>query len=199
MNRMLILALVLALALALPCPGAAESAFTPPSQEGLDAATAVVAMHAAAMEGVIGSDYRFSELAGGDSIYVLYTDPVQRNYLMVSLAGEGNSRADMAVIQSYSLHEFRTNALDSLTALSSSFIVEERWPEFVAWRDENAALIEAAAEAGADVELTYYTGDYITCAVSLFHRAEGPMFTALVSWNAPLSAEDIDALMNAEE
>jgi len=167
-----------------------------PSQAGLDAASAVTAMHAAVMEGVIGSDYRFSVLAGGDSIYVLYTDAEAKNYLMVSLTGEDNSLADIAVMQSYSLIEFDTNVMDSLAALATPFIGEESWESFGKWRADNSALIGEAARSGKDVELTYYTGEYIACAVSLYHTDEGPLFTALISWNTPLSAEDITALMD---
>ena len=178
--------------------GQAEPA-TAPSQEGLDAAGAVVAMHAAVMEGVIGSDYRFSELAGGDSIYVLYTDPEMRNYLMISLDEESHTRADMAVIQCYSLKEFDTNGLDSLAALATPFIGSESWEAFEGWLLSTAADIRDAALSGGDVELTYYTGTYIACAMSLYHTDDGPMFTLIASWNTPLSAEDVSALMTEEE
>lgn len=170
-----------------------------PSQEGLDAAGAVVAMHAAVMEGVIGSDYRFSELAGGDSIYVLYTDPETRNYLMISLDDESHTRADMAVIQCYSLKEFDTNGLDSLAALATPFVGSESWENFESWLDSTAAALRGAALSGRDVELTYYTGTYIACAMSLYHTDSGPMFTLIASWNTPLSADDVSALMAEEE
>lgn len=170
-----------------------------PSQEGLDAAGAVVAMHAAVMEGVIGSDYRFSELAGGDSIYVLYTDPEMRNYLMISLDDESHARADMAVIQCYSLKEFDTNGLDSLSALATPFVGSESWEDFESWMGSRAATLREACLSGADVELTYYTGTYIACAMSLYQTDDGPMFTLIVSWNTPLSAEDVSALMMEEE
>ena len=169
-----------------------------PSQAGLDAAAAVVAMHAAVMEGVIGSDYRFSEIAGGESIFVLYTDDEAKNHLMISLVGEELSQADMAVIQSTSLIEFDTNVLDSLAALSTPFIGEEDWADFEKWMADNSALIGTAARSRRDVELTYYTGKYIVCGVSLYHDAQGPLFTALISWNTPLTAESVNALMEGE-
>lgn len=178
---------------------AGQAAPAAPSQEGLDAAGAVTAMHAALMEGVIGSDYRFSELAGGDSIYVLYTDPEARNYLMISLDEESRTRADMAVIQCYSLKEFDINGLDSLSALATPFVGSESWTDFESWRDSTAATLRDAALSGSDVELTYYTGTYIACAMSLYHTDDGPMFTLIVSWNTPLSAEDVSALMTEEE
>lgn len=178
---------------------AGQAAPATPSQEGLDAAGAVTAMHAAVMEGVIGSDYRFSELAGGDSIYVLYTDPEMRNYLMISLDEESRTRADMAVIQCYSLKEFDINGLDSLSALATPFVGSESWADFESWRDSTAATLRDAALSGSDVELTYYTGTYIACAMSLYHTDDGPMFTLIVSWNTPLSAEDVSALMTEEE
>lgn len=178
---------------------AGQAVPTAPSQEGLDAAGAVTAMHAAVMEGVIGSDYRFSELAGGDSIYVLYTDPEARNYLMISLDEESRTRADMAVIQCYSLKEFDINGLDSLSALATPFVGSESWTDFESWRDSTAATLRDAALSGSDVELTYYTGTYIACAMSLYHTGDGPMFTLIVSWNTPLSAEDVSALMMEEE
>lgn len=178
--------------------GRAEQAGMP-SQDGLDAASAVVAMHAAVMEGVIGSDYRFSQLAGGDSIYVLYTDPETRNYLMISLDDEEHARADMAVIQCYSLKEFDTNGLDSLAALATPFIGSESWADFDSWLDATAETIRSAAISGGDVDLTYYTGTYIACALSLYHADDGPMFTLIISWNAPLSADDVGALMTEED
>ena len=171
---------------------------TMPSQDGIDAASALVAMHAAVMDGVIGSDYRFSEIAGGDSIFVLYTDDEAKNYLMVSLTGEDNSLADMAVMQSYSLFEFDTNIMDSMAALATPFIGDEDWADFEKWMADNSALIGKAAREGNDVELTYYTGKYVVCAVSLYHDGTSPMFTALVSWNSPLSDEDITALMEGD-
>lgn len=195
MRKLISMAMILMLA----CVIALAEPVNTPSQDGLDAAGAVVAMHAAVMEGVIGSDYRFSELAGGDSIYVLYTDPEARNYLMISLDSETHTRADIAVIQCYSLKEFDTNGLDSLAALATPFVGSESWENFEDWTASTAATIRSAALSGNDVELTYYTGTYIACAMSLYHTESGPLFTLIVSWNAPLSAEDIGALMAEEE
>lgn len=195
MRKLISMAMILMLA----CVIALAEPVNTPSQDGLDAAGAVVAMHAAVMEGVIGSDYRFSELAGGDSIYVLYTDPEARNYLMISLDSETHTRADIAVIQCYSLKEFDTNGLDSLAALATPFVGSESWESFEDWTASTAATIRSAALSGNDVELTYYTGTYIACAMSLYHTESGPLFTLIVSWNAPLSAEDIGALMAEEE
>lgn len=171
-----------------------------PSAAGLDAASAVNAMHEAVMRDVIDSEYRFSQPAGGDSIFVLYTDEIAENYLMVSLTGEG--RADMAVIQCYELAEFFRNGLDSLTALAMPFIPEDNFEVFEKWRDDTANEIRAATVAGTDVDITYYTGEYIACAMSLSHQdgAENDMlFTALVSWHAPLSADDVTLIMEAGE
>ena len=165
-----------------------------PSQAGLDAAQALTAMHDAVMADVLESDYRFSELAGADSLYVLYTDPETKNFLMVSLGETGDS-ADIAVIQSYSLAEFDKHALLSLTALAMPFIPEENFAAFEEWRADTAALAAEAAAEGSDMELTYYTGEYIACAMSVFHDDAGPMFTALVSWHTPLTAEDITLRM----
>jgi len=176
---------------------AQESLQTYPAQSGLDAATAVTAMHAAVMRDFIGSDYRFSQLAGADSIFVLFTDDENKNYLMISLTDETDSRADMAVIQGYTLMEFETNCLDSLTAIAMPFIPEANLPAFEEWRDGTGKVIADAYRSGADVELTYYTGEYITCAMSLMHTggANECLFTAVVSWNAPLTSEDISSLM----
>lgn len=181
------------------CLSAQAEPVNTPSQEGLDAAGAVVAMHAAVMEGVIGSDYRFSELAGGDSIYVLYTDPETRNYLMISLDDESRTRVDMAVIQCYSMKEFDTNGLDSLSALATPFVGSESWEDFESWLNSTAETIRGAALSGNDVELTYYTGTYIACAMSLYHTDGGPMFTLITCWNTPLSADDVSELMTGEE
>ena len=165
-----------------------------PAQSGLDAAQALTAMHDAVMADVYETDYRFSELAGGDALYVLYTDAENRNFLMVSL-GEAGDSADIAVLQSYSLAEFDKHALLSLTALATPFVPEENFPAFEQWRDETAALVADAAASGSDMELTYYTGEYIACAMSVFHDDAGPLFTALVSWHTPLTAEDITLRM----
>ena len=165
-----------------------------PAQSGLDAAQALTAMHDAVMADVYETDYRFSELAGGDALYVLYTDAENRNFLMVSL-GEAGDSADIAVLQSYSLAEFDKHALLSLTALATPFVPEENFPAFEQWRDETAALVADAAASGSDMELTYYTGEYIACAMSVFHDDAGPLFTALISWHTPLTAEDITLRM----
>jgi len=154
----------------------------------------VAAMHDAMMRDYMETDYTLSELAGAETLYVLYTDADARNFLMVSLGEAGNS-ADIAVIQSYSLAEFDKHALLSLTALSLPFIPEENLPAFEEWRDATAEAVAAAAAKGQDMELTYYTGEYIACAMSVFHDDAGPMFTALVSWNTPLTADDISLRM----
>ena len=194
MRKLILMIMILIMA----CAAGQAEPVKAPSQEGLDAAGAVVAMHAAVMEGVIGSDYRFSELAGGDSIYVLYTDPEARNYLMISLDEDSHTRADMAVIQCYSLKEFDTNGLDSLSALATPFVGSESWEDFESWLNSTAETVRAAALSDSDVELTYYTGTYIACAMSLYHTDEGPMFTLIASWHTPLSAEDVSALMTEE-
>ena len=67
MKRILILALCALLTVGTLPALAAEM----PCQEGLDAATALVAMHEAVLRDVLDSDFRFSQVAGGDSIYVL--------------------------------------------------------------------------------------------------------------------------------
>ena len=171
-----------------------------PAQEGLDAASAVNAMHAAVMRDVLGSEYSFSQLAGGDSIFVLYTDEAGENYLMVSLTQEG--RADMAVIQCYSLEQFRTNGLDSLTALAMPFIPEDKFDSFEKWREDSAGSAQSALLTGMDMDLTYYTGEYVACAMSVAHQegaANAALLTAVVSWHAPLSAEDVTLIMEGGE
>ena len=187
---MRILVLLLAFLL-LPAAGIAESL---PLQAGLDAAQAVAAMHDAVMADVLGRDYRFSELAGADGIFVLYTDPEAHSYLMVSL-GEAGDSADMAIVQSYTLAEFDNYALPSMTALATPFIPDDNFAAFEEWRDATASAVAAAAANGSDMELTYYTGEYIACAMSVYHDDVGAMFTALVSWHTPLTAEDITLRM----
>lgn len=165
-----------------------------PSQAGLDAAQAVAAMHDAVMRDVLDGGISFSEPVGGDELFVLYSDGEERSFLMVSL-GEAGDSADIAVLQSYSLVDFDKRALLSLTALAMPFIPEENFEAFELWRDDTAALVAGAATAGTDMELTYYTGDFIACAMSVYHDAAGPIFTALVSWHTPLTAEDITLRM----
>lgn len=183
--------IVLALALMFICRACAE---TLPSQAGLDAAQAVVGMHNAVMADVLGGGISYGEPVGGDALFVLYADDGSQNFMMVSL-GEAGDRADIAVLQSYSLADFDNSALLSLTALATPFVPDENWASFEKWRDDTAAAVAEAARNGADMELTYYTGEYISCAMSVFHDGAGPMFTALVSWNEPLSAEDITTRM----
>ena len=167
-----------------------------PSQAGLDAAQAVMAMHDAVMSEILESEVCYPELAGGDELFVLYSDAESRNFLMISL-GESGDSADMAVLQSYTLAEFDRKALISLTALATPFIPEVNRDSFEEWRDATAQAVAAAAADGADLELTYYTGEYIACAMSVYHDATGPMFTALVSWHEPLTAEAVTARMES--
>ena len=127
--------IIMILALMLSSCASGESL---PQQAGLDAAQAVAAMHDAMMRDYMETDYTLSELAGAETLYVLYTDADARNFLMVSLGEAGNS-ADIAVIQSYSLAEFDKHALLSLTALSLPFIPEENLPAF----EEYNELLEA--------------------------------------------------------
>ncbi len=191
----LLLAVLLSLSF---CAYAQESLDSYPAQSGLDAAMAVTGMHAAVMHDVIGSDYSFSQIAGGDSIFVLFTDEFERNYLMISLTTEEDSRADMAIIQCYSLMEFETNGLDSLTAIAMPFIPEANYASFEEWRDSTRITLAEAYHNRNDVELTYYTGEYITCAMSLMHTDDDSgdvLFTLIVSWNTPLTAENITSLM----
>ena len=183
--------IIMILALMFACCACAESL---PSQSGLDAAQAVVGMHNAVITDVFGGEACYSEPVGGDGLFVLYADAESKNFLMVSL-GETGDRADIAVLQSYTLADFDKSALLSLTALAMPFIPEENWVTFEQWRDDTAAAVAEKAAGRADFELTYYTGEYISCAMSLYHDAAGPMFTALVSWNEPLSAADITTRM----
>ena len=187
-----------ALMLIISCACADESLTDYPAQSGLDAAMAVNAMHAAVMRDVIGSGYTFSELAGGDSIFVLFTDAEAMNYLMISLTDEDKPRADMAVIQCYTLKEFETNGLDSMTAVALPFIPEENLGTFEKWREDTRMTVADAFRGGKDIELTYYTGEYVTCAMSLMNNGGGDaLFTVIVSWNTPLTAENITSLMEA--
>ena len=175
---------------------AESSLLTYPSQPGLDAAMAINGMHDAVMRDVLGTDYSFSQLAGGDEIFVLFTDSESENYLMISLTDEADSRADMAIIQSYSLKEFETHAMDSLTAIAMPFIPEEHLTAFEQWRDNTRLAAAEAYKNNQDMELTYYTGEYITCAMSVMHDSpDRILFTAIVSWNVPLTADDISAIM----
>ena len=190
---------LLAILMMICCAAAvnAESSLqTYPSQSGLDAAMALCGMHDAVMRDVLGADYSFSQLAGGDEIFVLFTDAEEKNYLMISLTDEVESRADMAIIQSYSLKEFETHALDSLTAIAMPFIPEEHLEAFEQWREDTCLTAANAYKNSQDMELTYYTGEYITCAMSVMHDGQDRiLFTAIVSWNVPLTADDISAIM----
>ena len=182
--------LIFIMLLAFSCAYAEDA----PSQAGLDAAQAVVAMHDAVMTDVLEQDIFYPEISGASSLYVLYSDAEARNFLMVSLGETGDS-ADIAVLQSYSLAEFDKKSLVSLTALAAPFIPEENRQSFDEWRDATAADVAEAASTGSDMELTYYTGEYIACAMSVFHDDAGPMFTAVVSWHTPMTAEDITLRM----
>ena len=192
--------LILAIALIFAffcCAYAQQSLDSYPAQSGLDAAMAVNAMHSAVMNDVLHSDYAFSELAGADTIFVLFPDPNEKNYMMVSLSTDEEPRADMAIVQCYSLIEFETNGLDSLTALALPFIPEANVAGFESWRDSTKLDVIEAFRRGYDFELTYYTGEFITCAMSLMHTDNDVLFTLIVSWNTPLSAENITSLMEA--
>ena len=196
MRKLILIFIALMLAATGVC--ADESLTDLPAQSGLDAAMAANAMHAAVMRDVIGSDYTFSEIAGGDSIFVLFTDAEAVNYLMISLTDEDEPRADMAVIQCYTLKEFETNGLDSMTAMALPFIPEENLGSFEKWREDTRLTVADAFRSGESVELTYYTGEYVTCAMSLMNNGGGDaLFTAIVSWNTPLTAENITSLMEA--
>jgi len=193
-----LLLLIIAAFFSASCACALEATY--PNQSGLDAAMAVSAMHTAVMRDVLGSEYSFSELAGGDYIFVLFTDEDDKNYLMVSLTDEKESRADMAIIQCYTLKEFETNGLDSLTAIAMPFIPEENFPEFESWRDSTCKTVADAYRKNTDVELTYYTGKYVTCAMSYTcSDPDAMLFTLIVSWNTPLTADDISSIMEAPE
>lgn len=166
-----------------------------PSQAGLDAASALVAMHEAVLRDVLGSDFRFSQVAGGDSIYVLYSDESGRDFLMVSLGGDAHDRVDMAVIQCYNEGEFLKNGLDSMKGLALPFLTEAGAQEWDAWRAEMENTLSTAAREDRDAELTYFSSTYLSCAVSLYHDGEKTLFTGIVSYERLLSAEDIDLLM----
>ena len=194
-----ILSLSLLLLMLVSSAFAGEGLVSYPAQSGLDAAMAINAMHTAVMRDVLESDYSFSELAGGDSIFVLFTDAEAENYLMISLTDEAEPRADMAVIQCYTLKEFDTHGLDSMKAIAMPFIPEDMLSSFDEWRTTVGGNAADAYREGRDLELTYYTGQYVTCAVSVMHDEDGKvLFTAIVSWNTPLAAEDITALMEAD-
>ena len=188
MKRILILALCALLTVGTLPALAAEM----PCQEGLDAATALVAMHEA---DVLDSDFRFSQVAGGDSIYVLYSDESGRDFLMVSLGGDDHDRVDMAVVQCYNEGEFLKNGLDSVKALALPFLTEEGAQEWDAWRAEMEKNLAQAAREGRDAELTYFSSTYLSCAVSVYHDGEKTLYTGIVSYNRLLSAGDIDLLM----
>ena len=82
-----------------------------------------------------------------------------------------------------------------MTALATPFSPDENFAAFEEWRDATASAVATAAANGSDMELTYYTGEYIACAMSVYHDDVGAMFTALVSWHTPLTAEDITLRM----
>lgn len=198
--KKLILLILMITVLLMPCANAQSDLQSLPEQSGLDAAMAINAMHTAVLRDVIGSEYSFSQLAGGDSIFVLFTDDTSTNYLMISLTDEEDSRADMAIIQCYSLKEFETNGMDSLTAMAMPFIPEDIYPTFEEWRESTCKNVADAYREGTSLELTYYTGEYITCAMSLMYNSpDNLLFTAVVSWNTPLTADDINTLMEAAE
>ena len=191
MKRILILALCALLTVGTLPALAAEM----PCQEGLDAATALVAMHEAVLRDVLDSDFRFSQVAGGDSIYVLYSDESGRDFLMVSLGGDDHDRVDMAVVQCYNEGEFLKNGLDSVKALALPFLTEEGAQEWDAWRAEMEKNLAQAAREGRDAELTNFSSTYLSCAVSVYHDGEKTLYTGIVSYNRLLSAGDIDLLM----
>ena len=169
-----------------------------PSQAGLDAASALVGLHAAVMRDVLGSDFCFSQLAGGSEFYVLFADEAKKDYLMVSLAEDDRDRAEMAVLQTGFLSEFLDNLLPSLDALTLPFLSEAEQERYTAWRDRCKQEILERLRTDGDYELNYFAGEYLNCALSVYHDETGVLFTALADWAYPMSADDISALMQAQ-
>ena len=56
-----------------------------------------------------------------------------------------------------------------------------------------------AAGAGEDMETDFYHGDLAACGISAYHDGEKVLFTALIDWYEPLSAEDINEIMTGGE
>jgi hypothetical protein len=165
-----------------------------PGQAAMDACTAVVSLHDSMMRGYFDSEYSFACLAGAGEIYMLFQDGEERNYLMVGL-DETGERAATAVVQAYDEKAFTDLSLNSLRALYLPFCPDEERAAFESWLGEAAYAALTAAKAGEDSELDYYYGEFAACGISAYLDGEKPLFTALVDWYAPLSADDINALM----
>lgn len=166
-----------------------------PSADAQLAAGAVVSMHNAVMRDILHSDFEFTSVSDSDPTYQLYTDPNERVFLLVSFDEATLSRAETAVLQTYDLVTFENCALLSLQAIALPFIPEEGKAEFSKWLAAQKSAVEAAYYAGEDYELDYYYGDYVACALSLYHEDGRTMLTALAHWYHALSADDISALM----
>lgn len=179
------------------CAGCAYSE-TAPSQAGMDSAAAVVSMHDAVMRDVIGMEYSFANLSGAGDIYVLFSDSGEQNFLMAAL-DETGERVDTAVIQAYDKDAFAEFSLNSLRALYLPFCPEDGREEFEKWLSAAAYAAVTAADTGNDMETDFYHGDEAACGISAYHDGEKVLFTALIDWYEPLSAEDVNGMMTEGE
>ena len=168
------------------------------SDSAMEAAAAVVSMHDAVMRDVLGLDFSFANLAGAGDIYVLFSDGAGENFLMVGL-DETGERAANAVIQVYDETAFAEIAINSLRAMYLPFCEDGAAADFESWLSGAAFEAVKAAQNGEDMEIDYFYGEYAACGIGAYHDGEKVLFTAVIDWAAPISAVDINALMNAEE
>lgn len=201
MRKIIVMLLIMVFFAAAPCfatdtpsQAAMDAAEGAPSQAAMDAATAVVAMHDSVMKERLGVEYSFAALTGAGDVYLLFQDDQERNLMMVGLDDTGE-RAAAAVIQAYDEDSFSLLSLNSLRAVYLPFCTDEERPAFESWLGDAAYGAIKAARAGENTELDYYYGEYAACGISEYLDGEKQLFTALVSWYAPLSADDINALM----
>jgi hypothetical protein len=183
--------LLVALFLAVPARGEAAG----PSAEAQLAAGAVVSLHNAVMRDVLKSDFEFTGVVGSEESLMLFSDPDKSAYLLVSFDEKTLSRAETAVLQTYDINSFKSRAALSLQALALPFLTGDEQATFADWLAARLDAAEVARRAGEDYELTYYEGTYVACAASVYHDGGRAMFTLLAHWYAPLSADDITALM----
>lgn len=165
------------------------------SDSAMESAAAVVSMHDAVMRDVMGLDFSFANLAGAGDIYVLFSDEAGENFLMVGL-DETGERAANAVIQVYDETAFAEISLNSLRAMYLPFCQDGAEADFESWLSGAAYEAVTAVKNSEDMEIDYFYGDYAACGIGAYHDGEKVLFTAVIEWAAPISAGDINALMN---
>lgn len=162
-------------------------------------AGAVVSMHNAVMRDELGLDYEITLVVGEDALYRLYTDDARRGMFMVGFGEEDAARAETVVLQSYSQADFEEITVNSLRAVCLPFMTDEEYADFEIWLAGETEAVKSALSEGADCEYNYFTGAYVSCAVSLYHDEGKLIFTAVAAWEHPLSAEEITLLMSGGE